>query len=78
MVTVEGETYIWPHGQSVQVFGFVDYTRRLSGQTREAHRIRSSPARPEEKGPSQQLADHARVRALQWAAAREKHPRSFP
>ena len=41
MVTVEGETYVWPRGQSVQVFGFVEYTRRLSGEMREAHPYRS-------------------------------------
>lgn len=41
MVTVEGETYVWPRGQSVQVFGFVEYARRLSGEMREAHPYRS-------------------------------------
>lgn len=41
VVTVDGETYMWPRGEIVQVFGFVEYTRRLSGETREAHPYRS-------------------------------------
>ena len=71
MVTVEGETYVWPGGQSVQVFGFVEYTRRLSGQTREAHPYRSILLSSDFEGFD---AFRAWCRTERWSRAGQAQP----
>ena len=36
VVTVRDKTYVWPRGSVVQVFGRVEYVRRLTGELRDA------------------------------------------
>lgn len=41
VVTVRAQTYVWPRGEVVQVYGLIEYVRRLSGELRDAEPHRS-------------------------------------
>ncbi|GGJ01555.1 hypothetical protein GCM10011581_43440 [Saccharopolyspora subtropica] len=42
---IHGLTYVWPGGEVVQVFGFVEYVRRLAGEVDDARPFAFIPVR---------------------------------